>query len=176
MNPCSDGRDESASISPLSAAGSKSASGWFETSRAHLAAARYWQPMSQENVEIVRTMYEAFNRGDYSTALESIDPDIEVNVASRGMFDGVHRGHDGLSKMLADFWTEFEGVRMEIEEWIPAGDDVVAVAHARGRGKVSGIEVDVRMGQVWTLRDGKAVRWQIFEGRDAALEAAGLSQ
>ncbi len=134
--------------------------------------------MSSENVEIVRRLNTAWARGEESAALELVDPEIEVEVVSAGLieFPGTYRGHDGLRKMLAAFWDSFENPRVEIEECIPIGDEVVVALHFYARGKTSGAEVDMRRGQVWTLRNGKAVRWRLFTTRREALEAVGLRE
>ena len=66
-------------------------------------------------MEIVQRLIEAWDRGDYAAALDSIDPDVEVNVAYQADFDGTYRGHAGLTEMLGAFWAEFEGQRIEIE-------------------------------------------------------------
>jgi ketosteroid isomerase-like protein len=63
-----------------------------------------------------------------------------------------------------------------IEEIIDAGDRVVLSAHHRGRGRGSGIKVDARYYEVYTLRDGKIIRVDEYTERIAALEAAGLSE
>jgi ketosteroid isomerase-like protein len=132
--------------------------------------------MSEENVEIVRHLFAAWNRGDYPSALALIDPEIEVEPRFSGLNQGTYRGHAGLYKVLEDFWNQFDDRRSEVEECIPAGDDVFAsvLHHARGRG--SGVDVEMRQYQVWTLRDGKVVRWRYFADREEALEAAGLSE
>jgi ketosteroid isomerase-like protein len=135
--------------------------------------------MSQENVEVVRRLYESWNRGDYSAALDSIDPDIQVDVADdRVDFAGTYRGHAGAWEMMGSFWGEFENPHAWIEEAIPAGSHVVVAVRISGRGKRSGVEIEIDMPlwQVWTLRDGKAVRWRIFRSKQEALEAAGLRE
>jgi ketosteroid isomerase-like protein len=131
--------------------------------------------MSQENVDLVRQMYEGWNRSGGVPQLESIDPGIEVDVVG-GLGGGTFRGHAGFSNMLENFWGAFEDHRIEIEECLPAGDDVVATVHYYGRGKASGVAVDMRHWHVWTLRDGKAVRWRVLGTRAEALEAAGLTE
>jgi ketosteroid isomerase-like protein len=130
--------------------------------------------MSNENVEMVRSMYERWNRSGGVPVLELIDPRIEVDVVG-GLGYGTYRGHAGLSDVLEAFWGAFQDHRIEVEECLAAGDDVVVTAHYYGRGKTSGVEVDMRHWHVWTLRDGKAVRWRVLDTRAEALEAAGLS-
>jgi ketosteroid isomerase-like protein len=64
----------------------------------------------------------------------------------------------------------------EAEEYIDAGGHVVAFTRYRGTGKESSVEVDTRGAHVWTMRDGKAVRLEVFSARRRALEAAGLRE
>ena len=59
---------------------------------------------------------------------------------------------------------------------IDCGDDVVAFVRYRGRGTESGVEVEASMANVWTIRDGKAIRLRQFLDRGKALEAVGLSE
>jgi ketosteroid isomerase-like protein len=133
--------------------------------------------MADENVETVRRVIEAWDRGDYATSLRSIDTDIEL-IAAYGTadLDGTYRGHAGLAEMLRGFWAEFDGPRIEIQEAIAAGDNVVVGVRFYGRGKRSGIEIDAPAWHVWSLRDGKAVRWLVLRTKEEALEAAGLSE
>jgi ketosteroid isomerase-like protein len=129
--------------------------------------------MSEENVEIVRRLIEAWSRGDYPAALDAVDPEIEVNAAFGTDLDGTYRGHAALAEWLGNIWVEFEGRHAEIKEAIPAGSDVVLNVRFSGRGKRSGVDVDLSVWHVWTLREGKALRWRIFRTKQEALEAAG---
>jgi ketosteroid isomerase-like protein len=131
--------------------------------------------MSQENVELVQGMYEAWNRSGGVPQLELMDTEIEVDAPGPGG-RGIYRGHAGLSKVLENFWGYFEDHRIEVEECIPAGDDVVVTVHYYGRGKTSGVQVDMWHWHVWTLRDRKFVRWRVLDTRGDALEAVGLSE
>jgi ketosteroid isomerase-like protein len=132
--------------------------------------------VSVGNVEIVRRLIEAWNRGDYSAALASIDPAIEVSVAYQAGFDGTYRGHAGLTQLMRVFWAEFEGPNIEIDEAMSAGNDVVLGVRFSGRGKRSGIDVEASAWHTWTLREGKAVRWQLVRTKQDALGVAGLSE
>ena len=132
--------------------------------------------MSQENVDIVRRVYEAWNRRDYSRALGLIDSEIEVEAATGGLGDGTYRGRAGLYKALEGFWSEFDDTRVEVEEYVPAGDHVITSVLLHGRGKRGGTSVEWRQWQVWTLRDGKAVRWRLFGNRREAVDAVGLAE
>ena len=133
--------------------------------------------MSQENVEVVRGLYDTWNRSGGVPPFELIDPAIEAEVV-RGLDNAgtIYRGHGGVSELLESFWDLFQGHRIEVEECIPAGDDVLVTVHYYGRGRASSVEVDMRGWQVWTLRNAKAVRWRVFNTRREALEAVGLSE
>ena len=136
--------------------------------------------MSQENVEVVRRVYEAAARGDTPSAMALYDPDIELDASrtSRGAMTGrVVRGREAVLACLREWYEAWESVEDHLEELIDAGDDsVVSIMVQRGRGRASGVEVEDRLGTVWTIRTGKIVRAVWFPSREDALEAAGLSE
>ena len=134
------------------------------------------QAMSQENVEVVRRFYEAVNRRDLAVLdglLASEESEFaSVFATSEGR---VFRGRQGNRDYFAAIDEAFEDFRTEILELIDAGEDrVVAMTRVTGRGKGSGIPVDKRFGQVWTLRDEAVVRIDTYVNPPDALEAAGL--
>jgi ketosteroid isomerase-like protein len=135
--------------------------------------------MSQENVELLRRTTEAFNRGDVEGALALIDPPPEFELVPSGVpivgvgdVSGVQRGTEAWRDL--GLWAEFDDPRFEVHEFIDAADRVFAWATLRGRGKQSGVETSWDVWAVWTVRDGRFVRWETFADRDAALDAAGL--
>jgi ketosteroid isomerase-like protein len=133
--------------------------------------------MSQENVEVVRSMFDAWNRRDYAAALRLVAPEIRVESAlGHGDLDGTYDGIPAVQRWLARFWGSFIEFRTEIEECIPVEDEVVVAAHHHGRGKASGVEVEMRNWHVCTVRDGKVVRLRFVPTRPEALEAAGLRE
>jgi ketosteroid isomerase-like protein len=132
--------------------------------------------MSQENVEIVRLAYEAFNRGDIEGMVANAAPDFEYVSAGTIGGIGVYSGSEGYRRFLEEFWGRFDDARVEINEIIEAADLVLVSLTARGRGKLSGVEVSWDVWNVWTVRDGAFVRGQGFTDRAEALEAAGLEE
>jgi ketosteroid isomerase-like protein len=133
--------------------------------------------MSEENVEIVRQAYEAFNRGDIDGAVANFAADLEyVSTGAIPGTDEVARGPEGFRQFLESWWGEFDESRVDIHELIDAGDRVVASLTFRGRGKQSGVETTWGIWQAWTMRDGKAMRGQGYTSREEALEAAGLRE
>jgi ketosteroid isomerase-like protein len=130
--------------------------------------------MSQENVNAVRRGYEHLRQtGEFPWEL--IDPAVEVHDPPIGPDSQVYLGHQGMRTALANVQQSFDEVRFEAEDFLEAGDDVVAFVRMRGRGKGSGIEVEARIAHLWTMRGGKGVRVRVLE-REAALEAAGLRE
>jgi ketosteroid isomerase-like protein len=127
--------------------------------------------MSQENVEIVRRAYEAFNRRDIAALSTLVDPEIDFRSTVES-----HRGMEGVADFVRSADETLDGFTAVPTEIIDAGKQVVVVVHERGRGKGSGIEVDHRFAHVWTIRDGRAVAFHAFTKRTEALEAVGLSE
>jgi ketosteroid isomerase-like protein len=134
--------------------------------------------MSQENVEIVRQAVETFNEGDVEGSFaDVIAPEFEYIPTGRiPGAEGVYRGPEGWRRFLELFWGEFVEARVEIRDLVASDDHVVAAQTFRGRGKQSGVETSWDLWQVWTLRDGKAVRGQGFTTESEALKAAGLTE
>jgi uncharacterized protein len=133
--------------------------------------------MSEENVELVRQGLEAFARRDMATVLELLAPDVYMTSDALGLSaGGSYVGHDGFVRATREVAEAFEDYRVDAEEFIDAGEHVVVLVHISGRGRGSGIPVDMRLAHVWTVRGGKGVRARTFETKEAALEAVGLLQ
>ncbi len=132
--------------------------------------------MSQENVEAVRRGYEHFSAtGDFLEA--NFDPDFVWDMSTfpwpeRQTYPGIEGAREFLAAWL-DAWEEW---RIELEQLLDAGDDVVAIVRQRGRSKATGLPVDMHFAQLWTLRDGKQIRMRMYADPDAALRAAGLAE
>jgi ketosteroid isomerase-like protein len=139
--------------------------------------------MSQENVEIVRRVYEAQARGDVKAVVALYDPEVELDNSRSpvGDFAGtvgrVFRGQDAVQKAFRDWYSVWANVESEVEELIDAGDDrVVSVFTYRARGRTSGVEVEfAHMAGDWTIRDGKILRMAWFPTREAALASVRLA-
>ena len=131
--------------------------------------------MSQENVEIVRAAIDAHNRGDVDAVLKDAAPDFEYD-GTRAV--GIDRGTFNLDEfrdLLATFTDSWESYTIRADELIDAGEDVVMPFTNVLRGR-DGIEVQARGVWVWTFRDGACVRMTLYQEREEALEAAGLSE
>ena len=126
--------------------------------------------MSQENVELVRRIYDAWDRDE--SAREFIAADMEYVNPSYAVEPGTRRGR----KSLAVVRGTYEDFEIKVERIIDAGDVIVVLAHFTGSGSVSRVPVSGEHGYVWTVRNGLAVRFQWFQSHREALEAAGLSK
>jgi ketosteroid isomerase-like protein len=132
--------------------------------------------MSQQNVDAVKAGYEAFNRRDFDTLFEFYDPEIVWEQDEGFVEPGTRRGHEGVRGAFDSLFDGFENFQIEVREVIDVDDDrVVAVTRVTAIGKGSGVEVDNVGGSIWTLRDEKAVRVQLYLERARAFEEAGLS-
>lgn len=136
--------------------------------------------MSQDNSEVVRRVIDAHQRGDFASVFAAYDPAIEWHIASLPLapgFEPVYHGHDGIRAFWRVWFAAWETVGFEYEEFIDAGDTVVAILSQRMRGRTSGVELEwSSYAQVWTVREGKIVRVEFFLTRDEALDAAGLAR
>ncbi len=128
--------------------------------------------MSQEKVEIVRKAVEAYARGDLDTALTHTDPDIVWNPVE----EAATQGQDAIRANVERWEIDFDDFEATPEEYIDAGDQVLVTIHWSGRGRGSGLQVDIRTYMVFTARDGTLIRMDEFTERSDALEAAGLSE
>ncbi len=132
--------------------------------------------MSQENVEIVKAIIEAANRGDLDAAFKDAAPSFEwdnsraMNTDTRGVFT-VGEARQVFRQAL-ETW---ESAWIEINEAIPIGDHVVVphTVHVRGR---DGIEAQARTTWVFTIRHGMWERTCLYQEKEEALEAVGLSE
>jgi ketosteroid isomerase-like protein len=133
--------------------------------------------MSEENVEMVRRAFEAYNRGDLEAAVADFAPDCEY-IASGALPGrrGVFRGPEGYKEFVGWLRNEFDDARVELDELIDAGDAVLGSMIARGCGRQSGAPATWRLWQVWTVQDGQFVRGQGSRTGRRALEAAGLQE
>jgi ketosteroid isomerase-like protein len=130
--------------------------------------------MSNENVELVRRGLEAFNLGDFDAALEFADPEVEWHDAPDMPDTGTYLGHDAVRKRWEAMHEALDGFYAEPERFFDAGDQVVVFLRVGGTGRGSGIPVDRRVAHVWTIRNGKGTRVDVYTDRDKALEAAGV--
>jgi uncharacterized protein len=133
--------------------------------------------MSGKNAEMVRQAYEAFGRGDRETMVADIAPTFTYEATGALPDAGtVHHGPEGWAQFVRWLSDQFEDARVEIHELVETGDQVLASATLRGRGRKSGAETSWHVWHLWTFQDGKLVHGRGFTDRVEAWEAAGLTE
>jgi len=133
--------------------------------------------MSQEKVEIVRRMSDAFNRRDFEELFQTIDPDVEWKPIMSALEGRVYRGHAGVRDWIEDLSAYWELFETHQEQFRVIGDRVLILGHWRARARGSGIELDTQPASwVVEVQRGKIVRLQTYTNRKEALEAVGLSE
>jgi uncharacterized protein len=131
--------------------------------------------MSLENVEVVRSLYQAVEARDYATVAELAHQDLEW-TPDRRVGEGPVRGRDNVIRWFIDRAEMFDGLRNEIEDIWENGDRVLVFVRVTGRGEASGAEFDIRIAHLWTVDEGAVVRGEGYGDHREALEAAGLSE
>jgi ketosteroid isomerase-like protein len=131
--------------------------------------------MSVENVEIVRRGYEKFRVTGLFVA-ELSTPNFVWDMSNfRGWPEQqVYEGSEGAQTFLDDWTDAWDDWELEVDALHDGGEKVVALLHQRGRSKATGMPVEMSLAQVWTLRDGKQMRMDMYSEQSEALEAAGL--
>ena len=135
--------------------------------------------MSQENVEVVRRLYdEHWARGDFS-ATGFFDPEVvysRIGTETPGM-EGEWQGLEGMAAGTREYFRAFSDLHIEAERIIDLGDDrVLVLTRQTARGKLSGAPFEHELADLLTLEDGKIVGLAAYWRRAEALEAVGLSE
>ena len=128
--------------------------------------------MSEENVETIRRGYEHWR----ATGEIRAHPDLVWDVSRLGWPDQqICPGAEGANRFNAEWAAAWDDWEIEVEDYIDGGECVVVIVNQRGRAKATGIPVDMRFAQIWTFRDGQAIRMQMHAKTEEGIEAAGLS-
>jgi ketosteroid isomerase-like protein len=126
--------------------------------------------MPQESFQIVDGLIDAWNRRDLDAALGLMHPHCEVRPVETT--ETLH-GHDGVAAAFRDWFEAFEEFTIEAEDRSAHGDRVLVAMRQRARGKGSGVEIEERFYQLFTLRDGKVFRFEEYADQADALKALG---
>jgi len=130
--------------------------------------------MSQENVELVRRAFDAFNRRDLSAFLALCHPDVEFVTYAMQLEGGdPYRGHEGIRDWWEGLLAVYPDFRADIEDIQDLGDLIITRARMHGRGVESAAPMDQEVWQVGRPRDGKVIGWHWFSNEADAREAAG---
>ena len=126
----------------------------------------------EQLITSLRAAYAAFNRGDVDAAVEPLDTQIEWSEPSEFPGGGTYHGREGAKQYLAQSRAAWAEVISEPEQFIPAGNRIVVFVHARVRPKNGNEWQEVRLADVYTFRNGKAIQMRAFADRQEALRWA----
>jgi ketosteroid isomerase-like protein len=131
--------------------------------------------MTGNSLSVVQAFGEAYFRGDEQGMLEHVDPDVVVTQFADQPDIRPYYGHEGMLQAMSSWveaWDDYAIEAMDVKEF---GDNVLVALHQKGRGKASGVELEADVFFVYTVRDGKIVRWQMFPSKVDALAAANAN-
>jgi len=112
------------------------------------------------NVELMKSLYQAFAAGDIPGLLQSFDENIEWTEAEGFPYGGTYRGANAIvENVFMKLGSEWEGFSAVPDEFLDAGDNIVALGHYSGKYNQTGKSMKVPFAHVWTLRDGKIVKF-----------------
>ena len=130
--------------------------------------------MSEENVEVVRSAFGAFERGDLSVMFELVTDDLITHRVEPD--DAIYHGKEGFLQATAEWIEGFKEWTATPEEFIEGGDSVVVRVRQTARGEKSGVPVESNIWFAFEMRGGKIARLGFHLREAEALEAAGLSE
>ena len=126
--------------------------------------------MSQENVKMLQSGYDAFRRGDLPAIFKLFDPDIEFYQSQAVPWGGRYKGLDQVKEFFHKLTTAIAS-QVELDHFVDAGDCVVAVGRTRGTVRATGKAFNVPVVHVWRLKDGKAIRFEAYIDHPSMLRA-----
>jgi ketosteroid isomerase-like protein len=129
--------------------------------------------MSQENVELVQTAFDAYFRGDEPALLKLVAVDVVITQFPEQVDVRDYHGHEGFRQVMIDWTGSWDDWSIEILSARQVGDLVLATARQRGRGRASGAPMDAEATFVFTVSEGLIARWQMFSSGEQALKAVG---
>jgi ketosteroid isomerase-like protein len=134
--------------------------------------------LSEENVEIVRSIYEAFAQRDGVTPFKYYAANIEWDSGGAELVGGstVYHGHDGVHALFHDVLQAFREFEYRPLELTPSGAHVLVTVHERGVGRTSGVVVDRRHYAIWTLHNSMVTHVRVYLDHGEALKALGLPE
>jgi ketosteroid isomerase-like protein len=147
--------------------------------------------MSQENVDVVRSIYERWNRHAAANAeviasgnveyegfaLDLFDPAVEVRqIDAIPDTAGTFHGHEGLLRNAKELLDAFESLEWAPERWTEEGEWLVVWVRVIGVGRSSGVETEAHVAHAWRVRGGRVTDFRVHPSEEEALKAAGLRE
>jgi uncharacterized protein len=126
------------------------------------------------NIETIRATYAAFNRGDIAGVLKNMDESIVFTTPGSAAVPmaGTRRGLDEVRRFFEDLERRMEFTAFDVRELLAQGNRVVALVHYEGRDRKTGRGFSADSAMLWTLGNGKALRFQEYTDTEALAAAA----
>jgi ketosteroid isomerase-like protein len=132
--------------------------------------------MSHFQREALRARYKATSKENLGAVFADVHPDFELKTAERVPGAGIYRGAEAATKFFEDLVEPFEDVGYEPQRFFERGDKIVVFLIVRFKPRGTSAVVENQIGALWTIRDGKPVRCEMYPQREQALVAAGMSE
>ena len=138
--------------------------------------------MSQENVDVIRAVYDHYREGDFRASADLLDPHVILVLGKAGDWglelpkSGRYVGREAVAGYTRDLLKPWSTFTMEAGDLMAAGDSVLVSVHQRGIGSTSGVPTELRYFTLWSFRGRKVIRIESFRDHHEALKAAGLSE
>lgn len=117
----------------------------------------------KNNLNLIRSVYEAFGRGDIPAVLGTMDENIVFQAAEGGPYGGTYHGHDAvLNNIFMRLGSEWEGFQAIPEELIDAGDIIVALGLYSGTYKATGKSMHAPFAHVWRIKNGRVYEYRQY--------------
>ena len=112
------------------------------------------------NIDTIRNLYASFAQGDIQAFLDLLDPAVEWTDAEGYPYGGTYVGPQAvMDGVITPLGTEWDGYRVDIDEFLDAGDSIVALGHNSGTYRPTGKSMRAALANIWTLKNGKIVKF-----------------
>jgi uncharacterized protein len=132
--------------------------------------------MSEADIEALRAVYEGVSRGDWDAALRDAGPDFELKTPDQNPIAGTYRGREEIRGFFTELWAAFEEVVVQPGQFLEFDDRILVSLLMQLRPSDSRSRVEMRITHLWTMRDGKPARCEVFLQREQAFEALVLAE
>ena len=119
--------------------------------------------------DVLRDAYDALGRRDFEVLSGLADADFEMDLTDRVLNPATYRGAEGLARFLQEVDELWASMDLTVEQVLERDDEALAILRVKLQGRGSGVQLNDRIAQWWTLRDGKLVGMRLYQDADAAL-------
>ena len=121
------------------------------------------------SADLLRAAYDALGRRDFESLSGLADPGFEMDLTDRVLNPATYRGAEGLARFLQEVDELWASMDLTVEQVLERDDEALAILRVKLQGRGSGVQLNDRIAQWWTLRDGKLVGMRLYQDVDAAL-------